>query len=159
MTSSDSTLKYNKFKQALENLQETLDDNKQDMSDEVYKSLIEGLHKMYKIKDNGLYEIEYLCSEYSHAETNVYGGTIKKYTKIVKLSNEEYEQLDSELRNSNNFLLGNRFNSKLFNILKKLFGDGNTAEIIGMVNQEDCYSEQVSIKIKSKVIFTGLRKL
>ena len=144
----------------LQNIMSTIDDNKEKFSDETYLSLTNDLQKVFKEKHNKLYEITYLSTKFSRRGINHYYSSPKRFTKIIKITSAEVEELKSELRSTSNFAKA-CCNFVLVGISERLL-DTTSNSVIGRVYSEafDTGEEDDSVEIfiNSQIVFTNCRK-
>lgn len=148
---------HEKFQETLTRLQSTIDDNKEIMTDEIYKSLVDGLHDLFKHNDRHMYIISFLSTKYINRTTNHYLSRIKKYKRVIKLTSEEYDELKIQLDRTNNFAI-DCCNIVLCGISDRIFEDSNSSELIGLFQTEDD-SDTVCLNVKNSIIFTGVTAL
>lgn len=91
------------YKKVLQNLMSDVDDIKEKIDDETYLKLTSGLQKLFKEKENKLYELSFITTKFRRLDTNVYNATPNKSNQIIRLSDDEYTELKKELTKTKSF--------------------------------------------------------
>lgn len=150
------------YKKILQNMMTEVDNVKDKLDDNTYLTLTDGIQKLFLEKENNLYEIIFLTSKFTHVDVNVYIAVPKKYTQIIKMTEEEYTELKKVLSKSKNFaqLCCNMI---LSGIVERLISRKNI-ELVGQYHPNDTdddepINNETEMTVLPKVVVVGCKKL
>ena len=116
------------------------------------------LQKLFKIKENKLYEISFLVNYVKRVDTNEYKNISRKFTQILRLTDAEKTELQKQIR-----LKG--VATSCCNIVLDSIGDrinvNACSDIVGTLFDEDndcSYVGDTTVNIKSVISFLSCKK-
>ena len=146
------------FTDLLQKVQGELDGIKDKIDDAQYLSISNNLQKLFKIKENKLYEISFLVNYVKRVDTNEYKNISRKFTQILRLTDAEKTELQKQIR-----LKG--VATSCCNIVLDSIGDrinvNACSDIVGTLFDEDndcSYVGDTTVNIKSVISFLSCKK-
>lgn len=120
----------------------TIDEIKESLDSEKYLEISNNLSTLYKMLDNNFYQIKYLTQHYTRSGMNTYNAVPKIRKEIIKLTTDEYTELQKKLNDTNGFVTCN-CNMILAGIKERLEYQPFT-ELVGIF-QANCLDDEDSL--------------
>jgi len=89
------------FNQILQNTLSNIDEIKENLDSEKYLQISNDLNSLYKLLDNNFYEIKYITQHFTRSGMNQFTAIPKIKKEIIKLTTEEYTELEEKLCEDN----------------------------------------------------------
>ncbi len=120
----------------------TIDEIKENLNSEKYLEISNDLNSLYKILDNKFYNVRYVTQNFTRCGMNSYTAksTVKK--EIIKLTDEEYTELQKKLNETDGFVTCS-CNMILAGIKERL-GYQKYSELVGTF-QANCIDDEDSL--------------
>lgn len=126
----------------LQNTINDIDEIKEKLDSEKYLQLTNNLQKLYKVLDNKFYSIRYVTQNFTRCGMNSYTAKSTAKKEIIKLTDEEYTELQKKLNETDGFVTCS-CNMVLAGIKERL-GYQKYSELVGTF-QANCIDDEDSL--------------
>ena len=138
-------------KEIIQNVLNNVDEIKDDLSSDKYLEISNNLNSLYKELENKFYEIRYVTQRYTKSGLNHYTAIPVVKKEIIKLTEEEYRELENKLNENDNFLSPccNMILTGIKERLSNSYREGT--ELVGLFESNNLDDEDSVIDISDKL--------
>ena len=130
------------YKDILQKTLSNIDEIKEKLDSEKYLQLTNNLQKLYKSMDNNFYNVKYVTQNFTRCGMNSYTAKSSVKKEIIKLTDEEYTELQKKLNETDGFVTCS-CNMVLAGIKERL-GYQKYTELVGTF-QANCIDDEDSL--------------